>query len=201
MTVNKCQGETLTGAYGIVGMEAMSRNAAYTAVTRACRYEQIHVVDLEGMDLARFTMSEEEKGAVLKLARRRANGYKAQDKAKGLQVAPEMQLTAEAIVEMIEAGNHQCQLCEAHLVNDGKAACGWTVDRIDNASGHDVSNVRITCHACNVGRRGNAPLPPKPRPQQQPAASDTDKTRAAPLMGPSRDRSDAETHRLFDIFC
>lgn len=48
---------------------------------------------------------------------------------------------------------HYCRVPLHILYRNTREPAQWSLDRIDNARGHDVHNVVVSCYACNVRRR------------------------------------------------
>ena len=82
--------------------------------------------------------------------REKANSHKSFDKAKGLD--PNATVTAKQIAELYEGSGGQCWHCgvqvRGHSMHRHDEQV-FSVDRVDDAKGHSVDNVRIACWPCN----------------------------------------------------
>ena len=87
--------------------------------------------------------------------RQKLHGYKAQDIKKGI-FSPTTFITLEYILQLLSECNLSCFYCHEPVFlwyEVCREAKQWSVERIDNALGHDVGNVEIACLSCNLKRR------------------------------------------------
>lgn len=87
--------------------------------------------------------------------RQKLHGYKAQDIKKGLY-SPSTFITLEYILQLLSECDLSCFYCHEPVYlwyEVCREAKQWSVERIDNALGHDVGNVAIACLSCNLKRR------------------------------------------------
>ena len=83
------------------------------------------------------------------------SGYKVQDIKKKIFIEKEF-ISGEEILNLMKNCKLNCYYCNLtcllfyKFVRDPKQ---WTLDRIDNSIGHNVSNVVISCLKCNLKRR------------------------------------------------
>ena len=101
------------------------------------------------------TPSSPELAIIMQQLHAKRQGYKQQDVEKGL-------LDTDRFIEthQIVALLHACRLCcfyckePARLVYETvRDPKQWSLERIDNAYGHNAGNVEIACLSCNVRRR------------------------------------------------
>lgn len=100
----------------------------------------------ENTDIAKLTASQMSK----KIA-----GYKAQDIEKGLYDSAKIVNLPFAVQLLIECGC-KCHYCEKDmqlLYDLVREPMQWSLDRIDNAQGHNTGNVYAACLACNLRRK------------------------------------------------
>ena len=87
--------------------------------------------------------------------RQKLHGYKAQDIKKGIY-SPTTFITLEYILQLLSECDLSCFYCHESVYlwyEVCREAKQWSVERIDNALGHDVGNVAIACLSCNLKRR------------------------------------------------
>jgi len=87
--------------------------------------------------------------------RQKLHGYKAQDIKKGI-FSPTTFITLEYILQLLSECDLSCFYCHEPVYlwyEVCREAKQWSVERIDNALGHDVGNVEIACLSCNLKRR------------------------------------------------
>jgi RNase P subunit RPR2 len=83
------------------------------------------------------------------------NGYHNQDVEKGL-LDPTEFIDMPTVMQLLKESNMSCMYCKEgvqvlyQLVREPKQ---WSLDRIDNAFGHNKNNVVIACLKCNLKRR------------------------------------------------
>lgn len=81
------------------------------------------------------------------------DGYtNSDDKDKQLPVSQQCNLTIEYVEGMLSSCNNKCALCNNTVKLSWETPLDklqFSIDRINNALGHTVNNVRITCLECN----------------------------------------------------
>jgi len=83
------------------------------------------------------------------------NGYHNQDVEKRL-LDPTEFIDMPTVMQLLKESNMSCMYCKEgvqvlyQLVREPKQ---WSLDRIDNAFGHNKNNVVIACLKCNLKRR------------------------------------------------
>ena len=96
---------------------------------------------------------------IKEMLKRKLDGYKAQDKRWDIYSEYYTIKMDELIDMLLESGMkcHYCkkqmQLCTTRIRDPSQ----WTLDRINNSQGHNLTNVVVGCLACNLSRR-NIPL-------------------------------------------
>lgn len=87
--------------------------------------------------------------------RAKISGYRSQDQLKGIYDESRF-VTFEHVVECMRSCALQCFYCKEgvqivyEFVREPKQ---WSLERIDNAYGHNCDNVVIACLSCNLRRR------------------------------------------------
>ena len=92
---------------------------------------------------------------ILKELRNKIYGYKSQDIKKNLY-SEEIFITIDSLIEKLIKCELQCYYCKNPvyvLYEYVRASKQWTLERIDNAYGHNVDNTEIACLSCNISRR------------------------------------------------
>jgi hypothetical protein len=87
--------------------------------------------------------------------RQKIHNYYAQDMKKQLY-NPENFITLEYILQKLNDCNLDCFYCREPVFlwyEIAREPKQWTVERIDNAIGHDMGNIEIACLSCNLKRR------------------------------------------------
>ena len=82
-------------------------------------------------------------------------GYKAQDMDKGIY-QEELFVNYPYVVSLIRDSSMCCFYCQKPtmiLYEEVREPKQWTLERIDNSSGHNRGNVQIACLTCNLRRR------------------------------------------------
>ena len=83
------------------------------------------------------------------------SGYKSQDMKKGIYDDAKF-VRFDDVVALMAGRKMSCFYCkkQALLFYEYSRDCDqWTLERIDNARGHNVDNVEIACLNCNLRRR------------------------------------------------
>ena len=86
---------------------------------------------------------------------RKIQGYKYQDVEKIILNRNEVVALAD-VLDLLSACSMTCYYCKQNvfvLYEMARENCQWTLDRIDNAFGHNRGNVLISCLDCNLKRR------------------------------------------------
>jgi hypothetical protein len=92
---------------------------------------------------------------LLEHIRTKISGYKSQDTEKAL-LSAELFVRLEDVLSLLSGSNLQCYYCREDVkllyeyVRDPKQ---WSLERMNNASGHNRDNVVIACLLCNLRRR------------------------------------------------
>mgnify|MGYP006140109951 CR=1 FL=1 len=92
---------------------------------------------------------------ITKHINQKINGYKTQDKKKGLYDLQNI-VDEEYVFNEIYKSKHICFYCNegVHvLYENAREPKQWTLDRINNDIGHNKNNVVIACLQCNVSRK------------------------------------------------
>ena len=86
---------------------------------------------------------------------RKMQGYKYQDVEKKVFDSSKF-VNLEYVLKLLSDSQMQCYYCKEKvfvLYEMARENCQWTLDRIDNALGHNMENVLISCLDCNLKRR------------------------------------------------
>ena len=86
---------------------------------------------------------------------KKLSGYKQQDKKKQIYNDEEF-INCEEIYEMLIKSELKCNYCCTNvfvLYDNFRDDSQWSLDRINNDIGHNLSNVCISCLKCNLQRR------------------------------------------------
>ena len=92
---------------------------------------------------------------VINQIRRKISGYKAQDIDKSLLNLDKL-VNVDTVIELLHQCENKCYYCKEsvqilyEMVREPKQ---WTLDRLDNAYGHNNDNVVIACLSCNLRRK------------------------------------------------
>jgi hypothetical protein len=100
-------------------------------------------------------VSEKHVQCVLQQLNQKISGYKSQDIHKQLY-NPIRFVSLERVIELLIASNLQCHYCKKDvkvLYEIVREPLQWTLDRIDNESGHNTGNLFIACLSCNLRRK------------------------------------------------
>jgi hypothetical protein len=79
-------------------------------------------------------------------------GYKQQDVLKGRQT----DISCERVLSMMRETELKCRYCLCDMLvkyETAREMRQWTLDRIDNDTGHVFTNCHLACLACNLKRR------------------------------------------------
>ena len=87
--------------------------------------------------------------------KRKRNGYKAQDVRREVYDADAF-ISLEAIIEHLVVSRLKCAYCHENveaIYTQVRSPSQWTLDRIDNTTGHTAANTIVSCLRCNLHRR------------------------------------------------
>lgn len=87
--------------------------------------------------------------------RNKIYGYKCQDIKKNIY-SEELFITIDSLIHKLVDCNLLCYYCRNPvyvLYEYVRASKQWTLERIDNARGHNIDNSEIACLSCNLSRR------------------------------------------------
>ena len=99
-------------------------------------------------------LNETQKVITRELQKKR-NSYRQQDIKKNILNEKSL-ITTEQIIEKLVVSKLCCFYCSQNiwLIYDNyRDPYQWTLDRIDNSTGHNYNNVLISCLDCNLKRR------------------------------------------------
>jgi len=149
LTVHSSQGLTIhSQKVWIIDDYLQWSNLAYLAVSRVeylHQLERVTVPPEEGSEVKPATEQQLRKTIQRKLA-----AYKRQDQAKGLR----FNLKVDDIIVLKGAQENKCAACNIELlwVCQPKDTQQFSIDRLDNSTGHCRGNIRLTCLECNRKR-------------------------------------------------
>tara|TARA_B100000963_G_C22604675_1_gene661901 strand:- start:519 stop:1040 length:522 start_codon:yes stop_codon:yes gene_type:complete len=92
---------------------------------------------------------------IKKVLMKKLRGYRYQDIKKCILCEKKF-ITFDKMIERLVESKLQCFYCNCDLTiiyDDCRQKNQWTLDRIDNTSGHNIDNVLISCLECNLKRR------------------------------------------------
>ena len=93
--------------------------------------------------------------AVEQQINRKIAGYKQQDTKKGVYEANQF-INIGSIVNKMRETELKCYYCKAEMMimyETVREAKQWSVDRVDNDIGHNMTNYHLACLSCNLKRR------------------------------------------------
>jgi hypothetical protein len=97
----------------------------------------------------------EERKFFIKEIKNKLSGYARQDNENDIKDLSAF-ISLNATIELLLVNKMRCtycrQCCEL-IYKDVMAPRQWTLDRVDNARGHNDGNVVLACLACNLQRR------------------------------------------------
>ena len=97
----------------------------------------------------------EERKFFIKEIKNKLSGYARQDDENGIHDLSAF-VSLDATIELLLVSRLRCEYCRECcelIYRDVMAPRQWTLDRVDNAQGHNAGNVIISCLACNLQRR------------------------------------------------
>jgi len=86
---------------------------------------------------------------------KKISGYKQQDKLKK-RYDNEKFITFTSVIEKMCECHLKCRYCQKNMLviyDIMRESKQWSVDRIDNDIGHNISNFHLACLECNLNRR------------------------------------------------
>ena len=86
---------------------------------------------------------------------KKISGYKQQDRIKNRYDEPQFLTLESVILKMVEC-ELKCRYCrgEMDVIYDiSRESRQWSVDRINNDLGHNLTNFHLACLECNLKRR------------------------------------------------
>jgi hypothetical protein len=86
---------------------------------------------------------------------KKISGYKQQDRIKKRYDEPQFLTLESVIIKMVEC-ELKCRYCrgEMDVIYDiSRESRQWSVDRINNDLGHNLTNFHLACLECNLKRR------------------------------------------------
>jgi len=92
---------------------------------------------------------------VLQEINKKIGGYKSQDKIKGLY-NPDLFVDEKYVLQLLLGSHLDCFYCKKKtnvLYQKVREPTQWSLERIDNAFGHNKDNVEIACLLCNLSRK------------------------------------------------
>ena len=92
---------------------------------------------------------------VLQEINKKIGGYKSQDKIKGLY-NPELFVDEKHVLQLLLGSHLDCFYCKKKtnvIYQKVREPTQWSLERIDNAFGHNKNNVEIACLSCNLSRK------------------------------------------------
>lgn len=95
------------------------------------------------------------QGLVQKNIIAKIQGYKNQDQKKKIY-NKELIVDIDYVINLLFESNLLCKYCKKEttlLYENVKQQNQWTLDRLDNNSGHNIDNVVISCLSCNLKRK------------------------------------------------
>jgi hypothetical protein len=97
----------------------------------------------------------EERKFFIKEIKAKLAGYARQDVANGVLDLSAI-ISLDATIELLLVNKMRCAYCRECcelIYKDVMAPRQWTLDRVDNDTGHNGGNVVLACLACNLQRR------------------------------------------------
>jgi hypothetical protein len=86
---------------------------------------------------------------------KKISGYKQQDKLKDRYDEINF-ITFESVIQQMIDSQLKCRYCKREMLvvyDVSRENKQWSVDRIDNDIGHNISNFHLACLECNLSRR------------------------------------------------
>ena len=141
--------------------DATSKKIVFTgkqakdAFTPKGRRIRARAIDVEPPYEEQLSLIEDNDTSIHQAIDTKVNGYKQQDVRRSL-LDKETLVTQQEVVRKLQESRLRCHYCKCEVkvlfrtVRDPKQ---WTLDRIDNDSGHSSANTVISCLSCNLKRR------------------------------------------------
>jgi len=102
-----------------------------------------------------ISMNNEIESCMKRDIQNKISGYKGQDIKKNMYNS-EIFINIETVYKLLSESDLKCCYCEKSLsilYNKRKQMNQWTLDRVDNYTGHNIDNCVIACLKCNLQRR------------------------------------------------
>jgi hypothetical protein len=157
LTVHKSQGRTMTGKVIINPTRLFEKNHLYVALTRATKFENIHLTSTISMKA--FTRTVYVEGRTNLLNQDRQLRLRAMVKR---YIGEEPLLRVETLVSMREEQKNNCCYCHIEMVDTFGFPESITLERISNDKTHTLDNIKLACFKCNsqgVGQTTQTRLP------------------------------------------
>jgi hypothetical protein len=157
LTVHKSQGRTMTGKVIINPTRLFEKNHLYVALTRATKFENIHLTSTISMKA--FTRTVYVEGRTNLLNQDRQLRLRAMVKR---YIGEEPLLRVETLVSMREEQKNNCCYCHIKMVDTFGFPESITLERISNDKTHTLDNIKLACFKCNsqgVGQTTQTRLP------------------------------------------
>lgn len=93
---------------------------------------------------------------VVQQIKQKLSSYKYQDQLKGIYDDTKFANSIDHILLLLHDCQLMCFYCQKTTAIIYENVCEpgqWTIERIDNAIGHNYDNICIACLKCNIGRR------------------------------------------------
>jgi hypothetical protein len=92
---------------------------------------------------------------IIKSLKQKLNSYKTQDKKKD-RYDKELFIKYDELIDKLIKSKLKCKYCDCItllMYSNKREPKQWTLDRIDNSTGHSNLNTIISCLKCNLERR------------------------------------------------
>ena len=102
-----------------------------------------------------YNSTDEISKIVIQEIGKKISGYKQQDKIKDRYDEINF-ITFESVIQKMIESQLKCRYCKREMLvvyDVSRENKQWSVDRIDNDKGHNVSNFHLACLECNLSRR------------------------------------------------
>ena len=161
-TIHCVQGKTINAPRRLYvvdhKLEGWLDNAVYTAVSRVRTFPQLRRVvppaNLLGYIQPRGVQAEPSVALIeSRIRRHNLDDLSAARAGKRAAVEKAARLDADYVMDLIVRADGKCCHCGCPLLLQGfkpRHPQAFSIDRIDNARGHEVGNVAISCYSCNI---------------------------------------------------